>query len=186
MSIILKEIRRRHNLTQTEFAEKVNVSRSAIAQIESGKNNISLDLAKKISEVFSISISSILDSNNKEGIFEIYTDAENPNAIWNSYYGEMTIIQLNLDKIEMLKLLISKVAKDKKLKGITPNFDKFCKKYDFEKTKNEFEEKEEKDINQKKIDSMHKLIDTGIRSLFDDLYNNLSVGYDIMSEYYKS
>lgn len=185
MGIILKEIRKRHNLTQAELAEKVGVSRSAIAQIESFKNSISLDLAKKISEIFNISINNILNIDSSEATFEIYNDTP-PNDFWNSFYGEMSIIEQNLDKIEILKLLILKVAEDKKLKGITPTFDKFCKKYDFEERKKEFEEIKEKEVNQKKLDSMHKLIDLGIKSLYNDLYNNLSVGYNILAEYYKN
>ena len=46
--------------------------------------------------------------------------------------------------------------------------------------------KKEKEINQKKLDSMRKLIDLGIKSLYNDLYNNLSIGYNILAEYYKN
>lgn len=184
MSIILKEIRKRHNLTQAELAEKVGVSRSAIAQIESFKNSISLELAKRISETFNVSINNILDINSTEGTFEIYNDS--PNNIWDSYYGELSMIEQELDRIEILKLLIKKVAQEKKLKGITPSFDRFCKKYDFEIVKKEFEEIKEKEINQKKIDNMQKLIELGIKSLNYDLYNNLSVAYNVFDEYYKN
>ena len=184
MGIILKEIRKRYNLTQAELAEKVGVSRSAIAQIESFKNSISLDLAKRISETFNISINNILDIDSREETFEVYNDS--PNNIWDSYYGELTMIEQELDRIEILKLLITKVSEDKKLKGITPSFDKFSKKYDFEKAKKEFEEIKEKEINQKRIDNMQKLIDLGVKSLYNDLYNNLSVAYNVLAEYYKS
>lgn len=184
MSIILKEIRKRHNLTQAELAEKVGVSRSAIAQIESLKNSISLDLAKRISETFNISINNVLEIDGREGTYEIYNDSAN--NIWNSFYGEMTVIEQGFDKIEILKLLILKISKEKKLKGITPTFDKFCKKYDFEKTKKEFQEIKENEINQKKLDETYKLVELGIKSLHIDLYNNLSVAYNVLEEYYRS
>lgn len=45
---IFKSIRKELGLTQTEFALSLNVSRSAIAQIESSNNNPSNDLVKRL------------------------------------------------------------------------------------------------------------------------------------------
>lgn len=54
MENIIKEIRRRNNLTQVEFAKKIGVSRSAVALIETGVNNISQELFQKIQNNFTL------------------------------------------------------------------------------------------------------------------------------------
>jgi transcriptional regulator with XRE-family HTH domain len=53
-SLIFKDLRRKEKLTQNDFANKLNVSRSAIAQIESANNNPSRDLVLRILEVFEV------------------------------------------------------------------------------------------------------------------------------------
>lgn len=53
-SLIFKDLRRKEKLTQNDFANKLNVSRSAIAQIESANNNPSRDLILRILEVFDV------------------------------------------------------------------------------------------------------------------------------------
>lgn len=49
-----KEIRKNLSLTQVQFANKLDVSRSAIAQIEMGKNTPTTDLLLKIIDTFSL------------------------------------------------------------------------------------------------------------------------------------
>lgn len=53
-AILFKDIRRKENLTQSQFADKLKVSRSAIAQIESSKNNPSRDLTLNILDKFNL------------------------------------------------------------------------------------------------------------------------------------
>lgn len=40
----LKELRVKHNLTQTELAKKINSSQSRVAKMEAGDSSVSLDL----------------------------------------------------------------------------------------------------------------------------------------------
>lgn len=54
-ALIFKDLRRKEKLTQNDFANKLNVSRSAIAQIESANNNPSRDLILKVVEMFDLS-----------------------------------------------------------------------------------------------------------------------------------
>jgi transcriptional regulator with XRE-family HTH domain len=54
-SLIFKDLRREKKITQLDFANKLSVSRSAIAQIESSNNNPSRDLVLKLLEVFDVS-----------------------------------------------------------------------------------------------------------------------------------
>ncbi len=182
MNIILKEIRKIHDLTQSQLAERLGVSRSAIAQIESGKNQISLDLAKKIANLFSVPIEKILnqEANIAWDIIKS-TDVD----IWKSHYGETAMILEELDRIEHIKLLISKIAKEKKLKVITRRFDRFCKEYDFYNFKNDFEKMDNKNYDDKKMKRMFNIVDLGIRAIQDDLSSMLIFEYRILDEAYK-
>lgn len=53
---ILKELRKNKKLTQEELAKKLNVSKSTIGMIESGKQPGGRELTRKIAEFFDVSI----------------------------------------------------------------------------------------------------------------------------------
>ena len=55
----IKKIRLARNLNRTDFATLFGVTRSYIYQIENGIRPISLDLAKKISRKFDVSLNEI-------------------------------------------------------------------------------------------------------------------------------
>ena len=55
----IKELRAIHNLSQGDLAEKVNVRRETIGNLEKGKYNPSLVLAWKIAEVFALKIEEV-------------------------------------------------------------------------------------------------------------------------------
>ncbi|MGX7304628.1 helix-turn-helix transcriptional regulator [Enterococcus columbae] len=55
----IKELRAIHNLSQGDLAEKVNVRRETIGNLEKGKYNPSLVLAWKIAEVFDLKIEEV-------------------------------------------------------------------------------------------------------------------------------
>lgn len=52
--LLLKGIRCRENLTQVEFAEKIEVTQSDLSKMESGKRPIGKILAKRIADKFDI------------------------------------------------------------------------------------------------------------------------------------
>lgn len=56
----LRLIRVYHDLRQTEMAEKLNISKSYISEIEKGIKSPSLDLINKYAEFFQIPVSSIM------------------------------------------------------------------------------------------------------------------------------
>jgi UDP-N-acetylglucosamine 1-carboxyvinyltransferase len=56
---IIQEIRQDRDLTQAELAEKLGTSQSAINRIESGKQNISLDMVAKLGEALGSTILTI-------------------------------------------------------------------------------------------------------------------------------
>ncbi|UTA79267.1 helix-turn-helix transcriptional regulator [Halomonas sp. XH26] len=56
----LKTIRQFHGLTQAELALKLNMSKSYLSEIESGKKSIGYDLLEKYSELFDVPVSSLV------------------------------------------------------------------------------------------------------------------------------
>lgn len=56
----LKIIRIFHDLSQKELSSLLNISRSHISEIESGKNRPSYDLLEKYSEVFEVPVSNLI------------------------------------------------------------------------------------------------------------------------------
>ena len=57
----MKRLRVKSGRTQEEAARFHNVDRSTLAKWESGKNTISLDLAKSIADVLQISLDDLVD-----------------------------------------------------------------------------------------------------------------------------
>lgn len=55
----IKVLRNAKNYTQEQVAEKIGVSRQKYARIESGVNNITLDILSKIANVLDVSVSDI-------------------------------------------------------------------------------------------------------------------------------
>lgn len=61
----IKEIRKKHNLTQKELADKYNVTYQAVSKWETGKNMPDSYLIKKISEDFKVSLEELYDGEFK-------------------------------------------------------------------------------------------------------------------------
>lgn len=56
----LKAIRQFHSLTQLEMAKKLDMSKSYLSEIESGKKPVGYDLLEKYSAQFDIPVSSLV------------------------------------------------------------------------------------------------------------------------------
>ncbi len=56
----MRELRKKHELTQTELAQKLHLSRTAISNYEKGKMQPSIETIIQISEIFNISIDKLL------------------------------------------------------------------------------------------------------------------------------
>lgn len=62
---LIKEIRKKHNLTQKQLAEKYNVTYQAVSKWENGKNMPDTYLIKQISEDFGISMEEMFEGKIK-------------------------------------------------------------------------------------------------------------------------
>ena len=61
---LIKEIRKKNNLTQAEFAERYGVTYQAVSKWENGKNIPDIMLLKQISEDFDTPIEALLEGKN--------------------------------------------------------------------------------------------------------------------------
>ena len=62
----IKDIRKKNNLTQKEFADKYHVTYQAVSKWENGKNMPDMSLIKQISDDFNVSIEELLDGEVKK------------------------------------------------------------------------------------------------------------------------
>jgi transcriptional regulator with XRE-family HTH domain len=56
----LRVIRQFHDIKQTDLADQLQISKSYLSEIESGKKAISMELLEKYSKVFDIPVSSLV------------------------------------------------------------------------------------------------------------------------------
>ena len=59
---ILKNLREKNNLTQEQLAERVQVTRQAVSRWETGETQPNTDTLKLLSQVFDVSINTLLGS----------------------------------------------------------------------------------------------------------------------------
>lgn len=62
------ELRRERNITQSELAEALSVTRQTVISLESGKYKASLVLAHKIAQYFGMSIEDIFIFEDEENL----------------------------------------------------------------------------------------------------------------------
>ena len=63
---IIKEIRKKYNLTQKDLADKYHVTYQAVSKWENGKNMPDVTILKEISNDFNVSLDDLIDGNLKE------------------------------------------------------------------------------------------------------------------------
>ncbi len=59
---ILRSIREKNNLTQEQFAERINVTRQAVSRWENGETQPNTEMLKVLSKEFGVSINTLLGS----------------------------------------------------------------------------------------------------------------------------
>ena len=63
---LIKEIRKKYNLTQKDLADKYHVTYQAVSKWENGKNMPDVTILKEISNDFNVSLDSLIDGKLKE------------------------------------------------------------------------------------------------------------------------
>lgn len=67
----IRQLRIQHRYTQEEFAKTLNVDRSNLSRIESGKRGCSLELLLQISELFDATLDYLILGKTTTGVFPI-------------------------------------------------------------------------------------------------------------------
>mgnify|MGYP001129420114 CR=1 FL=1 len=110
----IKELRTRFGMSQQELADKLGISRPAISQIEKGERKIAAEELIKLSEVFNISIDSLLDLKKEPEI--ILQEAKKRENLPAGRHGikpqiRINVPQRNLEKFkEVLLYILNKVG----------------------------------------------------------------------------
>ena len=69
ISMNLKRLRKEHQYTQENVAEKINVSRQSIAKWENGESTPDIDTLIKLSKLYNVSLDNLVNhSEDKSGI----------------------------------------------------------------------------------------------------------------------
>lgn len=95
----LKELREQHGFTQTDVAEKLNISRQAISQWENEKSTPDIENAFLLCELYGISIHELQGADFKETDSNPTTEPEKP---FTSY----TLNQSQLYTLEIIGLVL--------------------------------------------------------------------------------
>ncbi len=117
-------LRKSHNYTQEELAQKLDISRQAVSKWENGATVPDLEVLLKISRLYNITINDILEPKVEP---QRITDFEQISTISMSELREV------LGQLDMDSLFIA-------LMGASPDTNQFCERLfpniDFEKTRN--------------------------------------------------
>lgn len=103
----IRELREKHDLTQEQMAEKLDITRNGYAKIEQGKSTPNLKRLNEIANIFGVELFDLLTLDNQNIVYQI---GENYHGN-NNYYNhdeklEKEIIHLQAE-IQRLKLTIS-------------------------------------------------------------------------------
>jgi transcriptional regulator with XRE-family HTH domain len=147
----IKELRTKNGITQEKLAEQLNVSRSAIAKWESNGGTPEIGNLKLISEIFSVSIDSLIDETSqvKEVIIkesDCQVDSYYTGKIcdieligWNDGVYDTVILsedenfflyQHSIKKGEKRGLIGKKYIENMKISKLTPTYELELMKFD--------------------------------------------------------
>lgn len=80
----IKTLRKSNNLTQKELALKIGVTASTVTKYENGQLEPNIDILNKISNIFNISVSNLIDDNYSRKEFSTESEFLNFYELLNS------------------------------------------------------------------------------------------------------
>ena len=89
----LQHLRKQHNMTQEQLAEKLYVTRAAVSKWESGKGYPNIESLKAISSLFAISIDELLSGNELLELAET-ENRSNLKRIYNIIGGVVDLLAI--------------------------------------------------------------------------------------------
>ncbi len=116
----IKAVRQSEKLTQTEFAEKIGVGRSYVAQLESGKTEPSKQLIERLTETFKLPSDYFEDKQSYTNDYsKLYLTQENDYKVSNNhpifriveaYQKHYPDVEYHIKKIEDLRDMCQKLC----------------------------------------------------------------------------
>ncbi|MFH1994801.1 MAG: type II toxin-antitoxin system antitoxin SocA domain-containing protein, partial [Nitrospinota bacterium] len=108
LSEFIKQLRNKESFTQDFLASKLDISRPTYLQIERGKRDLTVTEAKKLADIFGISIEDLIEGRDTSAVAEI---ENTPKVGKEKTQIRISIPQKNLEKFkEVLLYLLSKVG----------------------------------------------------------------------------
>lgn len=110
----IKQLRKGNNLSQTQFAEKLHVTRQAVSNWENNRNLPDLEMLIEINRVFHVSLDQLIlgDDNMNKMIQKLIKDTdENRKAKYNmitALIGGFLALSAFLSRLTQWNTLISK------------------------------------------------------------------------------
>lgn len=106
----LKELRRKHKLTQVQFAKIFNISSGTIAMWETNKRTPDAEMLIEIANYFNVSLDYLLD--NKKKIAETENNTKNDLKI--ALFGDMKVDDEVLDEVRHYAKIAKQMREEKK------------------------------------------------------------------------
>ena len=106
----IQKIREKQGITQETMATRLNMSRPTYIAIEKNEKSLTIEEAKRISEIFNLSFNSLINEKEDEK-FSTTIVKEDTQEILNNGEIRISIPQKNLDKFkEIFLYILSKVG----------------------------------------------------------------------------
>ncbi|MDB0601608.1 helix-turn-helix transcriptional regulator [Tenacibaculum maritimum] len=164
----IKELRKKLNLTQDDFAKKIGVSRGVIAQIEIGNNNPSKAVLTSVKDSFGVDIKYIEPSRN------------NTKVISNEDFDELYLIS-SISQIGIVSLSIDYFAEDKNLNPKKRKFNSIAKRLNYYEKAHNYELGS---LDEDEISELCSIVKLCLNAINDDLAALVSFNYNAIKEYY--
>ena len=109
LSKFIQELRKEHNLTQEFLALELGISRPTYIQIEQGERDLTISEAKKLADIFGVSLDDFLKGEDHSAVIEIKEDKKREKE--KKPEIRISIPQKNLKKFkEVLLYVLSEVG----------------------------------------------------------------------------
>ena len=115
----LADIRRQHNMTQNDIADRLNISAQAVSKWENDLTSPDIDTLVKLSDIFDITVDELLGKNKKE---TVYLPVEERKDI-NKMVLRIRVDTVNGDKVKVnLPMAVVKIlANNESIKVFSDN-----------------------------------------------------------------
>ena len=103
MSIVLRDIREKFNITKEDMAKKLDITRQTYYKYESGESELTLDVVKKIANIFSVDYNDIIENRIPQNIEYNIVDNVKHNKVSKKDLNEYIRVDIPQEKIEKFK-----------------------------------------------------------------------------------